>query len=476
METQQIKLKSLVQSIQESITLKLGTIGFLVLVLLIPATWINSLIEERQGRSERVVQEISEKWSGSQTLSGPILVIPFTKQEKIYKGKNEFEIHESEQKAFFLPEKFDVKGNINPQKLHRGIFEAVVYTSELDIHAEFSKPDFKSMGIPEELVLWEKSYMIFALTDLGGISQNPDFKSGGEPLKTEPSNSIGISINNYIKEAPAGFEEASHTMPSKALREFASNGIIARLNWKSSDDFETITSVKLNLKGSRRLSFTPTGKSTSVNLKGPWSSPSFDGEFLPESRKVTEEGFTSTWNVLHFNRPFSQEWTGNENRVFDSDFGIRLLVPVEQYQKSMRTSKYGHLIIILTFVALFLVEITKKIRIHPFQYILIGAALVIYYTLLLSISEQLGFTPAYWIATVATVILISFYASTFLKNGHMVILLSLLMMVFYSFIFVIILQQDYSLLIGSIGLFLVIGAVMYFSRKVTWYKEASNQV
>jgi inner membrane protein len=155
-------------------------------------------------------------------------------------------------------------------------------------------------------------------------------------------------------------------------------------------------------------------------------------------------------------------------------FGVNLLVPVDQYQKSARTSKYAVLIIILTFVALFLVEITQKIRIHPFQYTLIGAALIIYYTLLLSISEQLGFNAAYWIATLATVTLVSLYAKTFLRKPKPVTLFAAMLVVFYAFIFVIILQQDLSLLIGSVGLFIVIGLLMYFSRRVVWYKEAGQ--
>jgi len=149
-----------------------------------------------------------------------------------------------------------------------------------------------------------------------------------------------------------------------------------------------------------------------------------------------------------------------------------LIIPVDQYQKSIRTSKYGQLIIILTFVALFLVEITRKIRIHPFQYILIGAALIIYYTLLISFSEQVGYNFAYWIATVSTVGLISFYSFSFLQSRQLVALFTSLLIIFYSFIFIIVLQQDFSLLLGSIGLFLIVGSLMYFARKVKWYHEA----
>ncbi|HRI79457.1 MAG TPA: cell envelope integrity protein CreD, partial [Cyclobacteriaceae bacterium] len=251
---------------------------------------------------------------------------------------------------------------------------------------------------------------------------------------------------------------------------YSETGIVARLGWTSPEDFNGATTVHLNLNGSQMLNFVPTGKTTTVKLAGPWNDPSFDGEFLPESREVAEDGFSAAWKILHYNRPFAQQWSGNDGHLSGSEFGVKLLVPVDQYQKSIRTSKYGVLVIILTFVALFLVEITKKIRIHPFQYILIGTALIIYYTLLLSFSEQVGYNAAYWIATAATVGLISLYSVSFLKERGLVLLFTSLLGIFYTFIFIIILQQDFSLLLGSIGLFLIIATLMYFSRKVEWYK------
>src|SRR5690606_14744260 len=226
---------------------------------------------------------------------------------------------------------------------------------------------------------------------------------------------------------------------------------------------------KLNLKGSERLDFIPGGKTTEVQISGPWKDPSFDGEFTPASREITENSFKATWKVLHFNRPFSQQWIGSNQTLSAADFGVKLLIPVDQYQKSIRTSKYGILVILLTFIALLLVEITQKIRTHPFQYILIGAALTIYYTLLLSLSEHLGYDVAYVIASLATVALISMYAKTFLQTTGLTFLFAFLLLIFYTFIFVIILQQDFSLLLGSIGLFIIVGMLMYFSRKVKWY-------
>lgn len=458
------------QWIEESITVKLLSIGFLVLILLIPASWIQDLIQERQLRAEGVMEEVSSKWSGSQTLSGPILVIPYKAQEKIDRGKDGIEIREYVQNYFFLPEKLDISGQVTPEVLHRGIFDAVVYTSALNIKSNFVQPDFAALNIADTNVLWKDAYMIFSITDLRGINENLIFNVGDSAKSTEPSSNLGVSVRKIYRQ-----QSETYTQPvNDDYAEFSSSGVLAKLDWESADDFNGNTLLKLSLKGSQRLNFVPTGKTTMVSLSGAWNNPSFDGEFLPEARKITEGGFTANWKVLHYNRPFSQQWNTSDEKLSGSDFGVKLLVPVDQYQKSIRTSKYGQLIIILTFVALFLVEITRKIRIHPFQYILIGVALIIYYTLLLSFSEQVGYNIAYWIASTSTVALISFYSISFLKTRGLVALFTTLLLIIYSFIFVIILQQDFSLLLGSIGLFMIVGALMYFSRKVSWYKDATT--
>ncbi|MBL7857827.1 MAG: cell envelope integrity protein CreD [Cyclobacteriaceae bacterium] len=455
--------------IQESITVKMMSIGFLILILLIPASWIKEVIVERQQRAADVMQEVADKWSGSQTISGPVLVVPYRKQIIIDRGKDGTEIREQIEKAFFLPEDLTISGTINPQTLHRGIFDAVVYESSMSIKSVFNKPDFKALAIPDDRVQWGDAYMVFGITDLRGISDNPLFTVGGLPLSTEPSKNLGISVQQKVDSSDDDY------MPvSSDGNHFSSHGIIAKLKWEQAENFNGNVVVNLNLKGSRRLDFVPVGKTTSVTLSGPWRDPSFDGEFLPAEREITTEGFSASWKVLHFNRPFLQSWKEGDQKLSGADFGLKLLIPVDQYQKSMRTSKYGQLIILLTFVALFMVEISQKIRIHPFQYILIGAALIIYYILLLSISEHLGYNLSYIISTLATVALISFYSTTFLKRRGLVILFTTLLIIFYSFIFIIILQQDFSLLLGSIGLFLIIAALMYFSRKINWYHDTTK--
>jgi inner membrane protein len=444
--------------VKESVMLKLASIGFLILILLIPASWIESLINERQSRADDVVREISDKWSGMQTLTGPVLMIPFTKIEKLKRWEKGVAIEErleSVHRAYFLPEELTVDSKLAPQVLHRGIFDAVVYDSKINCTAKFAELNFQKWNIPDEQVHWKEAQLVTGISDMRGISENPVIRSGEKVLITEPSSDVGLTENS---------SESTEIV----------KGIASSLEWNSRADVMSNFSIALNLKGSERLYFIPVGKTSEVKISGNWGSPSFDGKLLPATRTVNENDFSAMWKVLSYNRPFSQQWLNNEQSLGGSEFGVRLLIPADQYQKSIRSAKYGALIIILAFTALFLVEITAKIRIHPFQYILIGAALIIYYTLLLSFSEHIGYNAGYAIASLATVTLLALYSTTFLVKRSLVVLFTLLMSIFYTFIFVIIQAQDYSLLIGSIGLFLIISVIMFFSRNIKWYKETES--
>ncbi len=434
--------------IQESVTIKLLSIGFLLLILMIPLSWIDNLIFERQSRSGEVITEITSKWSGNQSVCGPVIVLPYREVEVFKKPGQEPEMVEYIRKAYLLPEQLTVTGKVDPKVLHRGIYEAAVYEAALNVKASWIVPDLKALNI-EGKVIWNDAYLVLGISDLRGISENPTIRYGEKDLITEPSNELGFNYQGTT-----------------------STGLIARLNWNNEPDFNKPFSMQLKFKGSSGLDFIPVGKTTLVNLSGPWGNPSFNGEFLPDTRTIAENEFTAEWRVLHFNRPFAQQWIDENKNLAGSDFGVDLLIPVEQYQKSMRTSKYGVLIILLTFVSLFLVEISQKIKIHPFQYILMGAALIVYYTLLLSISEQVGYNGSYLISSMATVVLLTLYSASFLKPKKMVGLFSGLLVAFYGFIYVIIIQQDFSLLTGSIGLFIVISALMYLTRKINWYREA----
>ena len=215
-----------------------------------------------------------------------------------------------------------------------------------------------------------------------------------------------------------------------------------------------------------------------MNLNSDWGDPKFNGAFLPDNHKITEKNFDAHWKVLHLNRNFPQQWHGNQFQVNDAAFGVSLLIPVDHYQKSTRSAKYAIMIIAFTFLVFFFVEVLNKTRIHPIQYFLVGLALIIFYSLLLAISEHLNFNLAYLISSLATISLVVLYAHSIFRKISLSRFTALTLIILYAYVFVILQLQDYALLMGSIGLFVVMAIVMYLSRKIDWYnfKNESDTV
>ena len=231
----------------------------------------------------------------------------------------------------------------------------------------------------------------------------------------------------------------------------------------------------LVLKGSQQLYFAPVGRETKVKIQSKWATPSFDGAFLPDNRTISDAGFTADWKVLHLNRNYPQSWTGARNGIIESAFGVNLLLPTDHYKKSIRTVKYAFILIALTFLIFFFMEILNGRLVHPFQYILVGMALCIFYTLLLSFSEHLNFNIAYTLAAAMTVGMVTFYAKTIFETWQLAALVGGILTILYLFVFTIVQLNDYALLIGSLGLFGVLGIVMYLSRKIDWYNLGKTE-
>ena len=229
--------------------------------------------------------------------------------------------------------------------------------------------------------------------------------------------------------------------------------------------------INLNLKGSDELQFTPLGETTRVNIKSSWNDPGFQGNFLPEDRSVSVNGFTAQWKILNFNRNFPQSWKDDAFNVTNADFGVKLVSVADHYQKSLRSAKYGILVILFMFLSFFLNEIITKQRVHSFQYILVGFAVLIFYLLLLSISEHLGFNLAYLISSLAVIGMVLIYSRSFLKTWSNSILLSSILTFSFGFVFVLMQLESYALLVGSIGLFCVLALTMFFTQKINWYNE-----
>ena len=232
---------------------------------------------------------------------------------------------------------------------------------------------------------------------------------------------------------------------------------------------ETSFAITIKMKGSKQIRFIPVGQETDVNINSDWKTANFIGEYLPHnSDKITEEGFNAKWKILDINRPFSQHYFNGIPNLNNYAFGVNFLIPVDEYQKSERSAKYGFLVIGLTFLIFFLIQSMSKINIHPFQYLMIGIALTMFYTLLISISEHSSYLKAYLIAGASVVTLITLYSKSILKNIKFPVFIGVSLTALYTFIFVIIQLENYALLVGSIGLFVILAAVMFASRKIDW--------
>ncbi len=455
MENQQNnQRKGLGHWLSHSVTAKLIFIGFLLIILLIPQVWVSGLIGERQRMQKETVSEITRNWGAGQEFSGPVLVVPYTYYEKHKAGEKEM-LNEVSTNLYLLPEMLEVTGEVHPEVRYRSIYEAVVYHSNLKVKGRFGEIELKKSGIIAENLQWERARVILGISDLKGLRNTPEFILDGEkyPLEMDAYNT-SLFANNLM------------AIP----------------------DFSKLTSGKheffleLDLRGSDVIRIKPLGKANTVSLRGDWSDPKFEGDYLPEKREVTTSGFEASWSVPYFDRHISQQWLDKNTKLKNSIeldlnqnepgfLGVKFLLPVDNYQKTTRTVKYALLVISLTFVSLFFTEILARRRIHPIQYMLIGAAMTIYYTLLLSLSEYLGFPAAYGIASVSTILLIAAFVKAILKSSRTAILFSAILSAFYLFIFVIMQLQTLSLLIGSIGLFVIIAMLMYFSSKVNWERN-----
>ncbi len=436
------------KTLKNNIYFKLGTIVIITLLLLIPTSMIKNLIYERETTQNEAIREVSSKWGEEQTISGPFISIPYYRYIKEFSKKDSTEkIIQIKEYLHILPSQLNISGNINPEKRYRGIYEIVVYNSQLKISGAFSNIDLAAIDIQPKNILFDKAEFVIGINDLRGIEEQVKLSWNKDSISFNP----GVSSNDIVE-----------------------SGINALLNLDLDDSSAYNFSLNLDIKGSQLLYFTPVGKVTDINLSSEWSNPSFNGAFLPDNREVAEKGFKANWNVLHLNRNYPQIWTSNRHSISKSSFGIDLLLPVDNYQKSYRSIRYAILFIGFTFLVFFFIEVLNKIFIHPIQYILVGIALIVFYTLLLSISEHLKYNLAFIVSAISTLMLIAGYVRAILKSGKLTMLISGILTVLYSFIFVIIQLQDYALLIGSIGIFIILGLVMYFSRKIDWYNLNLN--
>ncbi|MEX2408959.1 MAG: cell envelope integrity protein CreD, partial [Rhodovibrionaceae bacterium] len=377
---------------------KIAMLGFLCLALLIPLQFVRSTVLERQARSHEVIAEIAGSWGGAQFLSGPVLTIPFEERTTLRTTSASGAVTEREQivqrEIVLLPETLEIAGQLSDQIRRKGIYEALLYSGDLSFSGSFAAPDLEQLGVAPSSVDWDRAQLILLVSDPRGIGKAPPLDWGGREAAFQPYNG-----------APDG------------------SGIAAALDAASLQRGEIAFRMNLTLNGSRLLAFRPVGRNTEVALRSSWPHPGFGGGTLPAESSISEAGFSASWQVSHFAREMPQFWRSdmadsarllmpNHDTYWLDSRGFlatELVSPVDFYLKAERSVKHGLLFIALIFGALFTFEAINGGRLHFLQYSLIGAALVVFYLLLLSLAEILGFAAAYAIAASLSLGLVASY-------------------------------------------------------------------
>ena len=441
---------------RNSTMLKLLGVGGLILLLLVPLLMIEGVLNDRLARRNEAVADITSSWGRDQNIIGPVLVVPYLHHGTVVRSvtlpDGRVETREVEETtmayAYFLPDTLEVTGDLQTKMLYRGIYDAAVFRGQINLSGKFPVPDMASLKIDPADVLWKEAAVTLAVSDLRGTREGLTLDWDGKKIPLQP----GSQLPGYTTgvTAPLGGDQ-----PIAAPASF---------------------SIALDLNGSSGIFFAPFGIQNVVTLKSNWPDPGFRGAFLPADRTVRPDGFEAKWKVSYYGRDYPQKWTsrvGNERfttmAVGNSLFGTQFVRVLDAYRYVERSIKYGVLFFVLVFTTFFLFEITARQKIHPLQYLMVGAALCLFYLALLSASEFIGFSLAYLIAAVAATGLVTWYCSHFLGGGVRTLMIGGGLLGVYTFLYITLRQQDYALLMGTVALFILLGLVMYVTRKVDWY-------
>ena len=438
---------------QRTLAIKLTVIGLLGLLMLIPLGMIQSKIGERALFQLDAANSIQQSWTGPQTVMTPVLVIPYSITEKKASTiSNGFIVDNGErnvQKYRLLhPDQVSVDGEIKTHTLARGIYEVPVYRTRLTMSGEFKRARIE--GALDDIrqtggeVNKQKSLLALYIADARGISGTTLLQWNGEAAGVEPGSGL--------PGMPEGMRVHLPTLESAT--DFA---------------FE----LGIDLRGMESLSVIPAGNDVEIALSSKWPHPEFVGAFLPENRRVDEEGFSADWRISRFASNIGDKLrpceSGNCQELLNVNLGVRLIEPVAIYLQSERSVKYGILFVGLSFVAFFVFEHLKAIRIHPIQYGLVGFSIATFYLLLLSLSEHIHFGLAYAIATFACVLVNLLYLKFVLAGTGNALVFCVAKIALFAALYVVIQAEDFALLMGASLVFAALAIVMLITRDVDWY-------
>lgn len=421
----------------QTVTVKMALLGFLGIMLLIPLVLIKEVIRERAQNAEQARTEIGNLWAGSQTITGPVLNVPGV---KVISNDGDY----ATTTMHILPDELNVTGDLSPEKRYRGIYETVVYDSDISMTGSFSLAGNEHLD--DYVYQWNQAYISVGVSDNKGFNGDVVLKIGGVAVDAQP----GAGQTDLF--------ERGISFP-------------VQIDQENLQGFKGDFSIDFGLKGSSSLAFSPVGKTTTVNLTSAWDAPKFTGTFLPAERDVTDAGFRAGWVVTHLNRSFPQAWTGGNYRPAEEAFGVDLIIEADHYTKAERSAKYGILFIVMTFFVLIIVELRSDQRIHIFYYLLVALALILFFSLLTALSEHVGFNIAYIVSSVATIGLLSAFFRSLFDKRWVVLVISGLLTLLYVFIFVLLALKDYAFLAGNIGLFVMLAVLMMVSSKYKLFAD-----
>jgi inner membrane protein len=417
----------------ESLIARAAVLAILTLVLKIPLSLVGGVVADRQSYESEAVRSVTESWGGAQTLAGPMIVLPYQRSADGRYVTNTLTL---------LPEKLTIEGDVKPEQRRRGLFSVTVYTATLDVFAEFQTKVLRDLAADNRWPDWANVRLDLGLSDPKSI-EGTTVEVDGQRLDW----TAGAGTPLSALEAPLTSADLAHR--------------------------DTVTvRYRLAFHGSSSLAFVPAGRRTDVTITSAWPSPSFGGRYLPASHTVDKDGFRASWSTSQFSRRYGQLWDSATKgapamtTVLESAFGFTLFEPVNAYRETDRAIKYAILFICLTFGACILFEMATGTRPHPAQYGLIGLALCVFYLLLLSISEQIGFGAAYLVSAAAIVVQAGAYTWALHRRRRPALLFAGILAGLYAGLYALLQLEDVALLSGSLMLFAVLSLAMWFTRNL----------
>lgn len=435
-----------IATLKDSLLFRFSLIAVLVLFMSVPLDMVKGIVSERSTQYHTVLDDIAKTWGHEQKLSGPVLLIPYTEKNYTIKTVTDKDgterrvnkTHYSHHTAIVLPEDLNIDTQLHEQRRKRSIYESLVYSADLKITGHFTRPKIEALSKSIDEIHWDKAWLALGVSDTRAINQVSPLQWSSQQANFEP----GTKITDMVQ-----------------------NGFHAPLQVNPSLDSYTF-SLDLNINGSNGFYFEPFGKTTLVNIVSDWPHPSFQGSVLPQKREVTDKGFTASWSIPHLARNYPQMWTIDTQQFDIHEFssGVNLFEPVTLYSQIIRAIKYGALFITLTFITFLIFELGIKRRLHLVQYTMIGFAMSLFYLTLLSLAEHILFLPAYIVSAGIIVIMISFYVYAMMRKIKRAGLIAILLTGLYGMLYTMLSLEDFSLIVGTGLLLLVLAVLMYLTR------------